>query len=312
MKDPIIFMHFGHSWYLEHTLKCAKAFNPDTNIFLFGDDSNRDIAIQSGVIFDYYENYGGIGDYRKDFEDLKNNYTHIGSAPAAARPKHHFNIMRWPRLIDIMVDYSIESCWYFDSDTLICRDLYEIKLSNQFLYTINHISGCAAYINDIIVLDKLRQIIYEYRRNKEFIDYHKSMIEERAKIGKLYNLCDMSYIRIFKEKYKQYTEDLAWPLFEGDGFSVFDWNINTSTADQIKDYPFKFRMKDGKKEIGYRTKMTFSSIKKGYKPDKNLKIPFFTKTYLDYSDSAIRANTLNMSWSDPVFFNKVLSDLGLK
>ncbi|MFW9899682.1 MAG: hypothetical protein ACFFDY_00160 [Candidatus Thorarchaeota archaeon] len=292
MKAPIIFMHFEHSWYLEHTLKCAKVFNPDTNIFLFGDDSNKDIAIQSGAIFDYYEDYNGKG---SNFKDLKDNYAHIGSAPKWAYPKHHFNIMRWPRLREIMAKKRIKSCWYFDSDTIICRDLSEIRLSNLY-YIINGISGCVTYVNSIRKLEMLCSMIYELRKNDDFKNYHKNIIEEKRKVGKLYNLADMSYIREFVNTYFPLTCDLAYPIQETNKLSIFDWNINSSIADHIQDYSYRFEMENGKKKILFFDKL-----------------PYFL-----YSDiynkriHPIRANTLNMSWSDPVFFNKVLSNLGLK
>lgn len=289
MNKPIIFMHFGNSWYLEHILKCAKTFNPDTNIFLFGDDSNKNIAMKLGIIFDYYGHYDPKN---KNFIDLKENYIHIGSAPKWAYPKHHFNIMRWLRLREIMAIKEINSCWYFDSDTIICRNLSEIKLYNEY-YTINHISGCATYIDNIRHLGILCSIIYELRNNKNFINYHKNMIEERKKINKLYNLSDMSYIREFKEKYPTLTNDLAYPIQEKDKLSIFDWNINSSIADQIKNYSYKFEMESGKKKIFFIDK-----------------IPHFL-----YSDKYnqrtkfIRANTLNMSWVNQNFFNEVLKNI---
>lgn len=293
MNKPIIFIHFGDSWYLKNILICAKKFNPNTSIILLGDNENKNIALGLDIEFKYYEDYGSDN----NFYNLKNNYIHIGSAPKWAHYKHHFNIMRWPRLYDFATKMQIKSCWYFDSDTLICRDLSKIEnYYNRKYYVVNRIDGSTTLINDIEYLRLLCEIIYKYIKNEDFINYHKSMIIEKRKIGKLHNLCDMSFIEKLTDlKIRNEADDFSYPIILNNKFSIFDWKITVPFPDQLKDYPFRFEMENKKKKIIFIDKK-----------------PYLKRLQLDQINPLIRANTLNMSWIDSTFFNKVLSNLGLK
>ncbi len=264
-----------------------------------GDDDNEYLGDKYELIFDFYDNYG----HGKEFKDLLNNYKHIGSAKAINHRKHHFNIMRWPRLLDALYPSAFKHFWYFDSDTLICQDLSKVDISDSYLYNINGISGCAMYIGNKYPLKKLCNIIYKYRKDPGFLDYHRWSMEMKKKEGKGYNLCDMSFIRVLKEQNPDLVKDLAWPNYYTPGEpSIFDWNINTSTADHVPHYPLNLAMDSAvrKKKIIYR------SI-----AGTGLRAPYFIKAQPDYSDTYIRANTLNMSWTNPELFNSVVKSLGL-
>jgi len=78
------------------------------------------------------------------------------------------------------------NCWYFDTDTLLCRELKTIEhLYKEYdMYTINWISGCAVKINEYSPLKKLCELIYNLRRDPKFIESQIIMIGIRTEKGK--------------------------------------------------------------------------------------------------------------------------------
>ncbi len=288
----IIFTHFGNSYYLEGTFKCAKKFNPKANIFLLGDNDNKYIAEQSNIKWIPFKSL-----MDKEINYIDGNYYHIGTANINNIPKHKHNFMRWFYIKNFIQYNNINKFYHFDSDVIICRDLNEIEhyLVDKDFYPSNSISGCGLKVNKIKCIKDLCDLIFKSLWNNKLNNEHKKRIKQAIAKGKQCNRSDMNYIGLYK-KYNQNFGDLAWPIIPPkECGSVFDWNINTSTADQIKDYSYKFWMKDKKKEISFFNKIPFLSI-------------YDIKGYHKYN---IRANTLNMSWVSPVFFNEVLSNLGL-
>ena len=75
MNSPIIFCHYGNSDYLKFSLKSARFFNPNADIILLGDSSNKTLAIDENIrheFLDNYDNHSIICDFekvsfRKDF-----------------------------------------------------------------------------------------------------------------------------------------------------------------------------------------------------------------------------------------------------
>jgi hypothetical protein len=118
-SSPIIFCHFGFSDYLKFTLFSAKISNPQKNIILIGDDINKFIANELGIIhidFNIYEKEYSILQFNRDFK-------FIAGKRHGRLDWTKFVFKRWFYVNEYVMKNNIESFWHFDSDNLITSDL---------------------------------------------------------------------------------------------------------------------------------------------------------------------------------------------
>jgi hypothetical protein len=286
MPIPIMFCHFGDSFYLDYTFKCARYFNPNTEIILLGDETNKHFSDEYNLNFEYSYKLGNCDKkIASKFNFLHNNYVHIGTAPAYAIPKHKFNFLRWFSIYDYMVRENINELWYFDSDTIICRNLSEIEENyNDYSYYVsNGISGCGTLIRDKDILYVLCHLIFKYKSDLEFTKEQVTIANNKHAIGKHYNFCDMTVIRELSKGTK--LGELTKVIND----SIFDWNINSEVPDQVAGRTGQYLMDGKKKAITWENR-----------------IPYF---YSKYLKKLIRANVLNLSWSVKDFYDEIINNL---
>jgi len=123
----IIFIHRGANDYLKFSLAQAHKSNPLANIFLIGDNGNRNIS-------DFVKHYN-IDDYFASALKLENVYQHFSCNSVEFEL---FCIQRWFVLLDFIKANKIEKFFYADSDVLIFSDLARewSKFSN-FSFTLS-------------------------------------------------------------------------------------------------------------------------------------------------------------------------------
>ncbi len=126
MIAPIIFIHYGNSPYLEYTLKLAKFKNPDKEVILLGDISNKKIAQGASATHFYFEDYFK----GKEAETFKKVYKFIAGNQKRKSYWTNFVFKRWFCIYNFLKEKKIQKFWTFDSDTLILTDLS--VLENQF------------------------------------------------------------------------------------------------------------------------------------------------------------------------------------
>jgi hypothetical protein len=118
-SSPIIFCHFGFSDYLKFTLFSAKISNPHKNVILIGDNINKFIANELGIIhidFNIYEKEYSILQFNRDFK-------FIAGKSHGRLDWTKFVFKRWFYVNEYVTKNNIESFWHFDSDNLIISDL---------------------------------------------------------------------------------------------------------------------------------------------------------------------------------------------
>ncbi len=291
---PIIFIHHGISWYLEHVLKCAVFTNPGTDVYLVGDDENRNVAKSTGANFIHLDDTIPPDD---DIEMQKwwgafanGRYEHVGSAYKQGTVYDHlFCIWRWFRLYRIMGMIGAPHTWYFDSDTIIARRLSEIEdqlIGRQCIntkikaYLSNWISGCASLWVQKDALREVCETAYGLYTDPGFMARQREIFALEEAKGKGYNFCDMTAMREWRASgsNKLLTiGELSYPMeYIEDEWSMFDPNINLATSDQVPSYFMRFKMAGKSKEIIWKRDM-----------------PYFTEVN---TGMVVRANTLNMSW----------------
>jgi hypothetical protein len=114
MAIPIIFFHFKNPPYLKYSLKQAACFNPESVIYLLGDETNDHYPVISHVMAKQYE---------KDTEDFASVYEHL----SANGFQYELNcFLRWFYIRAFCRERKIEEFIYLDSDVLLFQNVSEL------------------------------------------------------------------------------------------------------------------------------------------------------------------------------------------
>lgn len=231
LSIPIFFVHIGNPYYLKYTLKQARFFNPDSEIYLLGDESNNKYPfLKHELINDYFE----AGLY---FEKI---YSHMSTNP------YWFELIcfqRWFIVRDYCIKNNINELVYLDSDALIYCDVTEIfaRYKNYKFTVKNQIGPPFSHflIEDLIELcDYITQMytdkILSERIKKIWIDYQKINLPG--------GICDMTV-------FQQFEVDNPGALFElstivkNGTFCIMDKGENQLQAKNDGYLKLKFRNK---------------------------------------------------------------------
>lgn len=211
---PIVFIHRNNSEHLKYSFAQAKASNPNSTVFVLGDDSNS--------------NYAGIDHHRFDryFEGaakFKEVYRHYSTHAIA------FELIcfqRWFILKEFLTANKIEQCVYLDSDVLLYANVTEdLKKFTRFDFTLcwNTI-GCVFFLNRMEGLESFCQFMMDIYSKKDPYHYDKmvSHFATRRKNDLPGGVCDMTALQLYNEiNFGQVGE--AAHVIDG---SVYDPNIN--------------------------------------------------------------------------------------
>lgn len=119
---PIIFIHYGDSEYLKYTLRSAKIFNMSSRIILLGDKFNQHYT-DIGIEHFFFENYSRSSEIIL----FKKVYKFIAGKNHGKTEWTQFVFQRWFHIFEFIQSQGIESFWTFDSDTLIFTDLQKFQ-----------------------------------------------------------------------------------------------------------------------------------------------------------------------------------------
>ena len=183
IKSPIIFCHYGNTFYLKYTLKSARINNPDKRIILLGDNTNRIIAKNIGVEHYLFKSFK----YGSELEKFNSVYRLIqGNKHNNIRAGNdwvNFVFKRWFYVYNFVLAEGFNSFWHFDSDTMILDNLerFEAILSeydcteqcngsclNGYISNISTVFGYITKINDIFERKEyLNSVQEEFSRNNQ-------------------------------------------------------------------------------------------------------------------------------------------------
>jgi hypothetical protein len=274
---PIIFIHYGDSFYLKHVLKSAKKYNSKKNIILLGDDLNKKYK-QFGVT------HFSINDYLKS-DDVKiffKVFQYIsGEKYVGGRKWTQFNFLKLFALKNFMLVNNLSNIWIFDSDVLITESLeiHEYKFINFDYSSQNELLMPQGMINNINFLIQFTSFINSKFQDDAFLSECISDFSQNPQFG-------LTYMRFFKEYNKVYQlntlpiqtifykERFDRCLFEQfqDGMEMYDIN------------PFQFRIK-----------------KVFFYPSGEI----FTKAY--GKNEFIKLITINLSWLPNHIINRIVN-----
>ena len=211
---PVVFVHFSNSGYLKYSLFQAKHSNPESTIYLIGDDTND--------CYDFVEHHS-FSDYFQRAKDFSKIYQHFNTT---AYTYETFCFQRWFILLEFLVANGLEKCLYLDSDTMLYADVTEEqKKFSQFDFTLSHkTSGCTFFLNRVEALSDFCQFIMDIYTKKERY-YFDRMIAQYAtfkKNGMAGGACDMTVFDLYSYDHFGEIGEVA-QIIDG---SVYDPSIN--------------------------------------------------------------------------------------
>lgn len=219
---PIVLIHKGNSFYLPYSLLQAKHFNPESKVFLIGDQDNQ--HYQSFFIehINISEFFGEARNFEEYYQHKStNNYYY-----------ELFCFQRWFILKEFMYRYNFDFCFYIDSDLLLFSNLsqeYQSRLKNldlalsrgQALTGIEKLSGHNSYLTKKAV-NQLCKFLVDFFKEIEKYDLRKDSA-----------LNDMTILKRFSEDKES---DLRMSILsEVHAGSKYDNNINASEGFKVED-----------------------------------------------------------------------------
>ncbi|REL24188.1 hypothetical protein DYD21_19605 [Rhodohalobacter sp. SW132] len=229
---PIVFLHNSDSFYLKYSLAQAASSNPNSKIYLLGDEKNSH--------YDFVDHHN-MQNYKIGAELFADKYIHRSTN---SKNFELFCFQRWFILSEFLKKNNIEECFHLDSDVMLYGDITKISEIYKFCdFTLaKSLSGHSMFINKSKSIDMLTQFIMEVYSGKKPYEYDKILSHYYTiiKNGKLGGACDMTLLSRFYRQHEGLIGDTSI-IYDG---SLFDQHINTSQPG--------FEMESGIKKLIYK------------------------------------------------------------
>ncbi|APB34937.1 hypothetical protein GlitD10_2596 [Gloeomargarita lithophora Alchichica-D10] len=281
MNAPIIFCHFSPSSYLNYVFEAVRLTNPDHEIFLLGDESNRQIAAKYSLKHLYFTEF----DYGEKIALFNQVYQLIEGR------NHHgirgttdwvnFIFKRWFYVYNFTTSSGYEKFWHFDSDTMILTNLsqHEDKFKNYD--STEQCNGMC--INGFI--NSLNSV-------ESYLDKINNLFQDQEYLAGLRKLFDEVYPDYAFTEMSAYLEFKKEPVINTIRLNTV---INNSTFDDCMCY---------KHELETERLFTGREVKKIYTNGSG-----YFYGYHEELKQIVTINSLNLSWLPIEFFAIVLKEL---
>ncbi|MGB3653480.1 MAG: hypothetical protein WBA41_19980 [Rivularia sp. (in: cyanobacteria)] len=222
---PIVTLHRGNHPYLIYSLAQAKKNNPESDIFLLGDYSNKFLRFITHEDFSFY--CEGAKEFEKIYADKhmsSNDFLH-----------EMFCFQRWFILRDFMKKNKIEKCVHIDSDILLYANLSEEQ--EKFAHSDFTLSKKGSGHNSFIKLKGIEdfcEFVINFYTNPSLFKILETLWEDKK--SRPGGICDMTLLN----QYYQRNSDKIAQTSDIINNSVYDANINAS---------HEFEMRNGIKNI---------------------------------------------------------------
>lgn len=194
---PMIFFHMGDSYYLQYTFNQIMQSNPDSDIYLIGDERNK-----------HYESIGvnhiDMTSCEKTAKEFEKIYVHL-SAMGGFVERICFE--RWMYMRDFVINQNIAGKFCcLDSDVLVYGNVTEYceKYCPDADVTLHgkYGPGCNVFQN-VDVLTKLVDNTFKYYRTPELLEELRDIYQNQHR-----NVTDMEMIDRFTDECGVKTFDL--------------------------------------------------------------------------------------------------------
>jgi glycosyltransferase involved in cell wall biosynthesis/ADP-heptose:LPS heptosyltransferase/tetratricopeptide (TPR) repeat protein/ubiquinone/menaquinone biosynthesis C-methylase UbiE len=222
---PIVFIHCGDSECLKYALAQARLSNPQSKIYLIGDQANDK--------YDFVEHHD-YTKYWQSAERFERVYKHLSPNQLG------FELMcflRWFVLLDFLKAMNIKGCVYSDSDVMIYTDVSEHwqRFANSGMTVSCGASPQFNFIGDVDLLNEFCDFLVQGYADPTSLRQMEDYFEKRPSTDSA-GISDMTFFGTFKQKYPNRIVDIV-DIVDG---STFDGNIN---------YADGFEMEHGRKKI---------------------------------------------------------------
>ncbi|MGB3617746.1 MAG: hypothetical protein WBA12_06475 [Catalinimonas sp.] len=241
---PIVFVHRGNSRYLFYSLRQARRWNPDADIYLLGTQESRHLA--------RWVTHVSVEDYRRRADAFAAVYQHHSRL---GYDFELFCIQRWFILLDFMERHDIERCVALDTDILVYTDLAEaVTQLPQDGITMTGWSPHTNYVSRREVLEAFCTFVqthYEGSHAAERLQELVSKVHEQ--VPGAAGISDMSWFWHFAEVHPGKVTQLMHER----AFGVWDNSIT---------YADGFQMIEGSKRITWRDGLPYGISEKSGTP----------------------------------------------
>lgn len=228
MAIPIVFVHLNNPLFLLNVLLEAKKSNPQSEIYLIGDETNRHYDFVKHV------HYKDLMD--EDYSKFIQIYEHM--SPNGFEGER-FCFLRWFLIRELIKKENIDECFCVDSDVLILQEL-ENAIANyrNFDLAINDISGHNCYIKNYNAIVDFCKFILEMYEDKNL----KNLRDLYAELPSDYSICDMTLLVLYRKEHPEKVADLK-QIIDG---KTFDHNIKEQHGFEMKEGIKNFKKDKGK------------------------------------------------------------------
>ena len=274
-KIPVIYIHFGNTDYLKHSLDFALQNNPDKDIYLLGDSLNE-FYKKHGInhqFFSKYDDYEEIVLFNNIFKYIRGGviYSDFKGEMVRIREFERFCFVRWFYLYYFMAENHIEKCWYFDSDTLILTSLTNQEPKYMDYDFTEQCNGSC--MKGLISINNLKDYINEI--NRLFLDdKYLNWIKNELTGHPGWVFCDMRAYDAYKQKFRPNSKTL---------YSVVNNEVFDDALLQERNSEMEFN------------RLLKVRMKKLFYINKNI----YIKNTL--TEELVKLNCINLSWL-PTFY----------
>lgn len=225
----MVFIHYGPSSYLRHTLVAARRTNPDKTIYLLGDRENRACAAEVAHFVPYDRHAGGrsLREFDEVFQAIQGKRHRFGKH-GGTETWLKFVFRRWFIIADFLAKEGIDSFWTFDSDTLIFGSLGRRESRFRGHQATAQCRDCClnGWIGSRALVEDYVATMTALFRDTDFLDAQRKRVDEH--VGLAFN--EMDAFCEFRRRRNVRTFHAAQPL-DGEFFDdalAYDANFEAS------------------------------------------------------------------------------------
>lgn len=235
MNAPIVFIHYNDSKYLKYSLSLAVKNNPNTDVYLLGDQSNKHYE-SIGIKHFMFKNFLH-GTLLKEFNDsyVFTAGKEFGNA-TYGEDWTEFNFKKWFVLLNFLKELDIDLFWQFDSDVFILSDLSSFEpIFKSYDYTSWNNHHQYQGLSSATLVIKYCEFILECFHDEKFLDIQRSDFLDNPTYG-------LTLMRIFK-KFKEESGLNVINIFDSKLKQIDGVFCHNFMQESIVDSP-KFEMTD--------------------------------------------------------------------
>lgn len=229
MVCNIIITHRGNPPHLKYVLSQIAHTNPDANIILMGDESNKNCRFTKHVF---------LKDYWNMANDFAQVYTHLNSTSVEYEL---FCYQRWFCVYEYMKAHNLEDVFSLDSDVLVydnLNDLHALLKNYPFAISAKNldaenpgwwIAGPPIGYFHRDALKRMLDLFIKSYQDKKYLSLFDEKMNWHHSRNEPFGVCDMTQIFFFAQENKNKFFNLSQPFVLNGELTRIDETIMDTT-----------------------------------------------------------------------------------